>query len=241
MRVESHNSLQTYLRCPRAYRLKYLDGARATQIIDPALVIGKAFHEWLEKTWWATNPSDCPNTLAGVPKDKLELMKAAYVTAYMSNDMYSFYDVSCEKQLEDQELEISGRVDALATVVFNNEYVPVVMEHKTTSQPLTEDYFTQCFWSLQPAMYCLLAKLNVVIWDAVRVPSSSNPNAGGAIVARQKFTYTQKYLDTVKEEIQTIQRLIELEVFPRNTGSCGSQYRSCEMKTACYIDQGRKS
>lgn len=189
----SHSSIESFLKCPRHYYLRDVEGIRPV-LEHSVLRFGTAFHSALE-VWWAnqcemrltealnTWVEQC-NKLDLYMEDRIigRLLLIGYDTYYLDRAdtmppaSQESRKVSCVYRPDgtiDPELELK--------VILDNEItkpIHAAMEHKTTRKHVdaSSSYWDKVYASQQAELYFLCSSnaggpLDSIIWDVVRVPT----------------------------------------------------------------------
>ena len=150
----SVTKIKEFKACRRAYELKYIEGLEPVEKSD-ALVTGTNYHEKLE-TLYKTGEVDTSDFSK----------ESAMISAYLKY-IYPKFKV---KTVEDWiEIPVGkhifyGRVDGISED-------RCLVEHKTVSTPINEEYEYNLQWDEQIPMYMLLADIRKVYYTVCQKPT----------------------------------------------------------------------
>lgn len=178
----SISRIRLFKACRRAYELKYVYGLEPVQTSE-ALETGKGYHERIEEY---VKTGELP-----VDDTKESAMAEAYVK-YIAPQIHV---TVCEEWVE--KGCYIGRVDGIADD-------GCLVEHKTTSMSVEEDYEYMLQWDEQIMMYMYLTETRKMYYTVIRKPS-----------IRQKKGETEKEfhdrcLDWYAEDTQSKIRIYEI-------------------------------
>ncbi len=230
----SHSKIQCFKSCRRLYELKYIEGVKYTGFVE-ALDRGSNYHEMVEKL--------CKTgTLEYGDNPKYNAMLYAY-----HKYIYGEIDIAeCEVEFE---FELNG--NSVTGIIDGITQDGTLVEHKTTSGELNQDYLYQLEFNEQILMY-MLAKRTTQMWYTVcRTPTirqktretpeeffqrccewyevDTELKIGYFLVQRSK-----KQLQEFEDNLDKI--LSEMEnakLFYKNTGYCNKWGRFCEYSSIC--------
>lgn len=153
----SSSKVKCYKACKRLYYLKYVEGLEYTQPIE-TLESGKNYHACIEEMYKSVNGMF---TETGDPK--IDAMAVAY-------QKYIYPQLKCkaaeqwfEYQLN-EEHTLVGRFDAIADD-------GCVVEHKTTSSDVDEEYIYNLQWDEQILNYMLASGKNEMYYTVCKKPT----------------------------------------------------------------------
>lgn len=187
----SKSSLETFARCPRLYRYKYIDNYEAINEKDSeSLVLGLGFHDWLEKEYWSGQCSKGgpkqPSTVDGAT-GKGHLSVLLDVAQHSYRDLYGTPEKSDIKVLAlEHKWEIPFKHGTLVGVfdaIIEYRGRTLVVESKTTRSPIHDKgnwpafYFTKLDLDLQTGLYVWAARelgydVDSVLYDVTRIPNT---------------------------------------------------------------------
>lgn len=184
----SSSSIKCFKACPRMYKLKYIEGLEPIQQAE-ALETGKTYHEKLEELY------------ANGCVDVSDLSKeSAMVTAYQKYIYPKFKVRQTEEWVQydfnDGDILV-GRVDGIADDGS-------IVEHKTTSGDVGEEYEFNLQWDEQILAYMLMTGARKVWYTVCKKP-----------IIRQKKNeseeeFFQRMVDWYDDDTESKIRLIEL-------------------------------
>lgn len=151
----SISGLKLFKACRRAYELKHIEGLSPVATA-PALALGSSYHERIEQLYneGGFDPSDFSR-------------EAAMATAYRKYIFPKFKVETAEKWFE-RELPtgdtLVGRIDGIASD-------GCIVEHKTTSGEITEEYEYNLQWDEQILAYMLATGSRKVWYTVCRKPT----------------------------------------------------------------------
>ena len=236
----SISRIKAFKSCRRLYELKYIENLVPVQQPE-TLEIGKSYHSLLERLNGGEN-------LAGNPEYSGDYSKEmAMARAY---ERYIFPQINvaeAEKRLE-MDLVNGDRLVGIVDGIAKDGHI---VEHKTTSQEITEAYEYGLLWDEQILAYMLMTGKRKVWYTVCRKPT---------IRQRQNETdeaFFYRMLDWYDEGADSKIRLLEIErtdeevdafhgdllrmademrhtgYFYRNTCHCEKYGRRCEYSSIC--------
>ena len=152
----SSTKVKCYKACKRLYYLKYVEGLEYTQPID-ALESGKSYHAEIEDMY--------NNDGWFVPADDPKIH--AMATAYCKHIYPQFKCKLVEQWFEyplNEEHTLVGRFDAIADD-------GCVVEHKTTSADVDDEYIYNLQWDEQILNYMLASGKNEMYYTVCKKPT----------------------------------------------------------------------
>lgn len=249
----SHSQLQCFKQCRRLYQLSYVEGLRSIYKAEP-LVRGIAYHDYVDEIHKAGLLPPMP--LDGGLKPWI-MAKAYYTHIYKShkyfNSMEEFketevwFNYAIPKTLH----EIVGRLDGIKNLDVYDDGVKILLEHKTYSSTIGEDYLYQLQFDEQVLMYMMVTGARYMYYTVCRPPTiRQHKNESDvdyvyrceqwyAKDTSQKITVT--FISRTNEEIEDFQAelirtLDDIEfcnLFYRNTSHCQKWGRFCEYASIC--------
>lgn len=154
--VLSISRIKLFKACRRAYELKYIEGLRPVQTAE-ALETGLGFHDMMEQL----NKNGCLPDVEDYSKER------AMATAYEKYVYPKFHVESSEKWEEyalTRQDKLIGRIDGIADDGR-------LVEYKTTSQDITDEYEYNLQWDEQLLAYMLMTGAREMYYVVVRKPS----------------------------------------------------------------------
>ena len=151
----SISKIKAFKACRRLYELRYVEGLRPIQRAE-ALETGSNYHQLLEGL-------NATGQLVDVDYSKEQAMAYAYKKYIYPN----FHVVEAEKWLE---LDL-GNDDKLVGIVDGVADDGHIVEHKTTSMEITEQYEYNLLWDEQILAYMLLTGHRKVWYTVCRKPT----------------------------------------------------------------------
>lgn len=183
------SAMNTLVRCPREYYLKYELGIRP-EIDSTPLVTGTAWHNAMEARWHGKSYEEAldamckgvteldENTLAG-----LSALLAGYYKHYGEvTDADSIKsEIEFRHEIKDSQFDSAGRVDCIQLV---GENAVNIIEHKTTGEDISDDsgYWDRLRYNTQLYQYYLGIQslgydIESIIYDVTRKPTINPKNA----------------------------------------------------------------
>lgn len=152
--ILSATKIKDFKACRRLYYFKYVEGL--TPIVDTiALKDGKTYHEKVEEIY---------NTGTFTPSgDKTDAMAYAYQKYIYPNLKLNLVEQDFEYKLNDKHTLI-GRFDGIT----NDD---IIVEHKTTSADIDEEYMYNLEWNEQILCYMLANNINCMIYTVCKKPT----------------------------------------------------------------------
>lgn len=153
----SASKIKCYKSCKRAYFFKYIEELVPVQDAEP-LVAGKTYHSMIENLY----------KTGGVEVDVENNPKiSAMAKAYEKYIYPKFSVVETEKEFEfnfSEDISLVGRFDGIAED-------GCVVEHKTTSQDIDEEYIYNLQWDEQILTYMLASGKNEIYYTVCKKPT----------------------------------------------------------------------
>lgn len=234
----SISRIKLFKACRRAYWLKYVQGLEPVQRAE-ALQTGLTYHEKLAELYETgdTDLSDCSKESAMVEAYKKYIMPKIKVQAV--EEWFKYPLVSGD--------ELIGRIDARAADGR-------LVEHKTTGQPITEDYEYGLQWDEQILAY-MLATGAREMWYTVcrkstlRLGRTEMPQAFYQRMVDWYDDDTQSkirllHIVRTDEEVEAFRKSLQATVwqmkafddevsFYRNPAYCTAWGKRCEYASVC--------
>ena len=231
----SISRLKTFKACRRAYYFKYIEGLEPIKKAD-ALETGLNYHEFVEKL-------DMGGSLPEDDYSKESAMLRAYLKyifpqlTVMKTEEWVKYD------LGDGD-ELIGRVDGIA---FDGS----IVEHKTTSAEITEEYEFNLQWDEQMLAYMLCTGARKIYYTVCRKPTirQKKNESDEEFFQRCVEWYDEDTESKVrllvlertdeevenfrKELVETMQELKNAKSMYRNCLHCFRWGRQCEYAPIC--------
>lgn len=225
----SISGIKLFKACRRAYQLKYLYGLVPVKSAE-ALETGRSYHEKLERYYM---DGELPDDFS---------KESAMVHAYLTYVAPKIKMKSCEEWFEKDGFR--GRVDGITED-------GVLVEHKTASGDITEEYEFMLQWDEQILMYMWLTDIREMLYTVIKKPT-----------IRQKRNesdeeFYQRILDWYADDTDSKVRVLKVERteeeiaefasdlmemkdemqsakhFYRNAGWCRHWGRMCEYASVC--------
>lgn len=234
MRI-SISGLKLFKACRRAYELKYIEGLYPVSTA-PALATGASYHERIESLYKTGEV------------DTSDLSKeAAMAVAYQKYIYPQFAVKSVEKWFEYGLMTgdvLIGRVDGVT-------YFGDVVEHKTTSGEITEEYEFNLQWDEQILAYMLVTGSRKVWYTVCRKPTirqkkgESEEEFFERMVAWYDEDTDSKLrvleIERTDDEVDEFERdlclmcqeIEDTHNYYRNTCNCTTWGRRCEYAPVC--------
>ena len=184
----SISKIKTFKACRQMYRLKYVEMLEPIQKAE-ALETGSNYHKLLETL----------NTTGEIESGYTK--EIAMATAYKKYIYPKFKVSEAEKWLE-YDLGNGDKLVGIADGIANDGHI---VEHKTTSQEITEQYEYNLLWDEQILAYMLLTGMRKVWYTVCRKPT-----------IRQKRNETDeeffsRMVEWYDEDTESKIRLLEIE------------------------------
>lgn len=228
----SISRIKLFKACRRAYELKYIEGIEPVQKAD-ALVTGTNYHEYIENLYNG-------NSDFGEDYSKEAAMALAY-------KMYIYPNLKLkevEKWVEYPELNLIGRVDGITEDGR-------LVEHKTTSMEITEEYEYNLQWDEQILAYMLMTGARDMVYTVCRKPTirQKKNESDDEFFERMVSWYavdtdskikvmhihrTDEEVEQFRKDLGQIAKEIDKTgCFYRNTQHCFRWGRQCEYAPIC--------
>lgn len=153
----SSTKAKCYKACKRLYYLKYVEGLEYVPSIE-TLETGKSYHALIEEMY---NRADGGFTMSEEPK--LDAMAAAYQKYIYPQFKCHMVEQWFEYPLNDEHTLV-GRFDAIADD-------GCVVEHKTTSSDVDDEYIYNLQWDEQILNYMLASGKNEMYYTVCKKPT----------------------------------------------------------------------
>lgn len=226
----SISRIKLFKSCRRAYQFRYIEGLVPVEKAD-ALAIGSNYHEKIEELY-KTGQFDCSDLSK----------ESAMATAYMKY-IYPHFDVKASEEWIRKE-DFIGRADGIASDGR-------LVEHKTTSGDIGEEYEYDLQWDEQILMYMWLTGAREIYYTVCRKPTIRQKKGESDedffermvewydedteskiryfIVSRtdEEIEEFEKQLHAMKEEMDHTKN------YYRNSGYCNCWGRWCEYSSIC--------
>lgn len=230
----SISKIKSFKSCRRLYELKYIEGLRSTQYAE-ALEIGKSYHALID----AYNKGE--ETDGGYTKE------AAMFQAYKKYIAPKFTVKASEEWLEydlgDGDMLV-GKADGISE--DGN-----IVEHKTTSSNITEQYEYDLQWDEQILAYMLMTGSRKVYYTVCKKPTirQKQNETDEEFYQRMVEWYDTETDDKIRlieiyrtdEEVETFKNELfamrdeikNAKHFYKNTCHCNMYGRRCEYSSVC--------
>ena len=248
----SISQISLFKSCRRAYELRYIEGLVPIQKAD-ALETGARFHKLIEML----NNGEPLNEYSNDNSKELA-MAIAYQKYIMPILKVSKAEEWFDYKL-DAEDSLIGRVDGIA----DNGYL---VEYKTTSSEITEEYEYNLLWNEQILAYMLAKDVNIMYYVVCRKPTirQKKNETDEEFFQRMIDWYDEDtdskirllYIERTNEEIQQfetdikaiVKEMKNTHLFYKCTSRCNMWGRRCEYSSVClnynpdmdYIEFERK-
>lgn len=248
----SISKIKTFKACRQMYRLKYVEMLEPIQKAE-ALETGSNYHKLLETL----------NTTGEIESGYTK--EIAMATAYKKYIYPKFKVSEAEKWLE-YDLGNGDKLVGIADGIANDGHI---VEHKTTSQEITEQYEYNLLWDEQILAYMLLTGMRKVWYTVCRKPTirQKRNETDEEFFERMVAWYdedteskvrlleiertdneVEQFRQSLEEIKATIQEAEMNKNFYKNTCHCNVWGRRCEYSSIClnyqpnaeYIDFYRK-
>ena len=230
----SISKLKLFKACRRAYFFKYVEGLEPVQTFE-ALETGKTYHKMIEMFY--------NNEEVDLDYSKESAMFAAYLK-YISPK----FKVAQAEQYFEYFLDTGDVLNGIIDGISDDGHI---VEHKTTSQEITEQYEYNLLWDEQLLAYMLATGKRKAYYTICRKPT-----------IRQKQTETEEeffnrmvewydvdtdkkikllYIDRTDAEVEQFKRDLQdmcdeiqsTQNLYRNCGWCNVWGRRCEYSSIC--------
>lgn len=254
-----YSQLQTFISCPRKYKLRMIDCLRKVKYDerDLDLSFGKAIHGALEiiykkegldkaKEWFTANFHGIEGQKVKTPANGLMLLDR-YHTYYQqaNNDLsdvnLEVLEVEIVDEFKIQDIDYIVKVD---TIVKSKAGI-FVLEHKTTTK-LPYNYFYQfdpnmqisgyCNYVLQKYGQCSGAIINAMVVGYRARAYKGEPAGFHCQFVREIVNRSKEQLKDFEVNVSGWVDKLEIaksaNMFPRNTQAC-HQFKGCGFKELC--------
>lgn len=233
----SISRIKLFKACRRAYELKYVEGLEPVQSAD-ALQTGLRYHDILETLYKDGNLSAYDGNYS---------KELAMATAYQKYVYPKFRVRACE-EWKSYKLctgdELVGRLDGIAEDGR-------LVEHKTTSSDITEEYEYNLQWDEQILAYMLMTGVREIYYTVCRKPTIRQKKNESdeeffnrmvewydedteAKIRVMLITRTDAEVQEFSEALEHMaQEMNSTDHFYRNTAYCRHWGRICEYASIC--------
>lgn len=241
----SASKIKCYKSCKRAYFFKYIEELVPVQDAEP-LVAGKTYHSMIENLY----------KTGGVEVDVENNPKISAMAKAYEKYIYPKFSVSTtEKEFEfnfSEDISLVGRFDGIADD-------GLVVEHKTTSADVDDEYIYNLQWDEQILTYMLVSGRNEMYYTVCKKPTirqKQNETAEEyyerccAWYAEDtdkkiriiKVTRNEKEVKAYKTALKYIAKDMQKDekskkpkeyTFYRNCSQCTAYGRKCEYASIC--------
>lgn len=230
----SQSQVRCYKACRRLYYLKYVEGLQYNKEIEP-LQVGASYHEKIEELY---NKGYFESGAT-----KTDAMAFAYEKYIYPQFKVKGAEKWFDCQLNDKH-SLIGRVDAIAED-------GLLVEHKTTSSDITEEYLYNLQWDEQVLAYMLAYGVTEMYYTVCKKPTIRQKQNEtdeeffgrcckwydedtNSKIKVFKVTRTQEEIDNYKQQlIDTIDEMEQQTLFYNNTSNCTCWGRRCEYSSIC--------
>lgn len=241
----SASKVKCYKACKRAYYFRYVEELVPVETAQP-LVDGSSYHAMLEQLnkngWFESDVENNP---------KIAAMAAAY-----EKYIYPQFNVDKAEQLFDYNItpkvQLVGRFDGIADD-------GLIVEHKTTSADVDDEYIYNLQWDEQILTYMLASGKNEMYYTVCKKPTIRQKQSETAEQYYErccawyeedtdkkirviKVTRNEKEVKAYKTALRYIARDMEKDekakkpeeyTFYRNCSNCTAYGRKCEYASIC--------
>ena len=231
----SISKIKAFKSCRRLYELRYVENVVPVQNAE-ALNVGKTYHALLEEL----------NTTGELPECDYS-KEYAMAMAYKKYIYPQFHVVSAEQWLE-YEMSNGNVLVGIADAIADDGHI---VEHKTTSSEITEQYEYNLLWDEQILAYMLMTGHRKVHYTVCRKPTIRQKQN------ESEEEFYQRMLEWYDTDTESKIRLLEIERtdeeveqfrkelyemsytinnatnFYRNTCHCDKYGRRCEYSSIC--------
>lgn len=230
----SISKIKLFKACRRAYQLKYIEGLEPVQTSDSRQT-GLSYHEKLEQLY--TN-GDFDHDLS---------KESAMALAYKK---YIYPQFNCHKAEEWIEMDLPGG-DKLIGRLDGISDDGLLVEHKTTSQDITEEYEYNLQWDEQILAYMLMTGAREIYYTVIRRPTirQKKNETEEEFFWRMVEWYDEETESKIRllrigrtdEEIDEFRKAVEAMAteinsasnFYRNTAHCRCYHTMCDYASVC--------
>lgn len=232
----SHSQMQCYKSCRKLWFLKYKEGMKSTQFSEP-LERGSRYHDCVDEVY-----KNGMFETTGNPKyDAMAFAYEKYIyPVFKVKESEKWFEYRIPKESH----TIVGRIDGVCVD-------GVLVEHKTVSGEINEEYMYQLNFDEQVLTYMLCNDTTEMWYTVCRTPTIRQRKGESdddfmtrcvewyetdtdKKITYMKITRTKEQIDTHKKEL--VELLDEMEYcnsFYRNTGHCNKWGRFCEYSSIC--------
>lgn len=233
--IASISRVKLFKSCRRAYQFRYEYDLEPVEKSE-ALQTGSNYHELLETLY-----SDEDKFLMEIEPTKEYAMAVAYRKYIYPEFSVSSVETWMEKQIRKHKL--IGRVDGLAKD-------GLLVEHKTTSSEITEEYEFNLQWDEQILAYMSLTGTREVYYTVIRKPTIRQKKNESeeefyqrmvewydedteSKIRLLKISRTDDEVEEFEKSFETICDEMERGVIYRNQNYCNCWGRRCEYSSIC--------
>lgn len=230
----SQTQIKAYKSCRRLYELSYIENLRYNKDIE-ALETGKSYHSKIEQLY-KTGVFECTG-------DKTDAMAYAYQKYICPKFKATVAEEWFEFALNEKHTLV-GKVDAIAED-------GLLVEHKTTSGDIGEEYVYNLQWNEQVPAYMLSHGVTEMYYTAIRKPTirQKMKETNEEFIQRCREWYDEDTENKIRvfkvtrtpEELEeyrvqllnTIDEMENCKLFYKNTAHCTCWGRRCEFAPIC--------
>ena len=240
---QSKSSVESYLRCPKLYQLKYVEGLSEGEP-NERQVLGTLWHT-LQETGQLAEKGNDP-----VHRALLEVLWAKY-GEFLPSLRVKHVEITLEAEY--RGIKFKGILDK----IIEDDDGLWVVEHKTTQSDISEKaaYWKRLPLDIQVNLYPWLARENGydvkgTLWDVVKIPAykrlESISKSEGEFKAklqrldleagfkRKWYPWNSDSVGRVLATFDSTAKLIELGEFPMNSRACFWRDGQCSFVERCY-------
>lgn len=230
----SYSKIQCYKSCRRLYELKYVENVQSTEKIE-ALERGTSYHEKVEQLLQGKDfEHDDPKTSAMATAFQKYILPQ--LSPIAQEDWFEYYTDFGDKFV--------GRIDAL-----NAD--GAIIEHKTTSGEIDEEYWYTRDMDEQLMTYMYAYKTRKAYYTVCRAPTIRqkkgeteeefydrcvewyDEDTDSKIAMREVYHTDKEIEDFIVEQALTIKEMNNCDLFYRNQSYCTKWGRMCEYAPIC--------
>lgn len=241
----SASKIKCYKSCKRAYFFKYIEELVPVQDAEP-LVAGKTYHAMIENLY----------KTGGVEVDVENNPKIAAMAAAYEKYIYPQFKVRAAEETFEYKLtdnvQLVGRFDGIAED-------GLVVEHKTTSADVDDEYIYNLQWDEQILTYMLVSGKNEMYYTVCKKPTIRQKQSETAEEYYErccawfaedtdkkirviKVTRSEKEVKAYKSALKYIAKDMQKDekykkpkeyTFYRNCSNCTAYGRKCEYASIC--------
>lgn len=245
------SAIRTYLDCPRKFEWSYVHQIRPAKQAD-ALRFGSLYHGVLERLDIGIDWNNISRWVVNAAATEVEAhqvlrLASAHATRW-KDDGYEVLETEGVWSASIGGVACAGKRDRIVRLPDRRR---ALQEYKTSSEDVSPGglYHRRLRMDIQVGLYRLSSDVDTVIYDITRKPTIRQKQTETAdeygerlsadIASRPEYYFARYEVPrtehddlAVIEDVRAVDRMISLNVYPRNTASC-TRFGQCPYFAAC--------